>query len=167
MILFTKLSNRLKSPDPDSISDAFNDKDEIVSSNFYCLSTKKEILDYSKNTWFVTPVNQYADLKELNKLPQVDLKVTANSIDKNDKVIIKTEVENPSKSLALQVELNLFNTENNEAVVPIFWDDNYFTLLPGEKRTVSCYYYKNSNVNKPYIKVKGWNINEQKIEMNF
>ncbi len=145
----------------------YNDKNEIVSSNFYCLSTTKETLDYSKNTWFVTPVKQYADLKELNNLPKTDLNVKASSIKKEDRVEISVDVENPSNSLALQVELNLFNSENNEAIVPIFWDDNYFSLLPGEKKTVSCYYYKNSNenVNASYIKIKGWNINEKKIAL--
>ncbi len=78
------------------------------------------------------------------------------------------EVVNPSNSIALQIELNLFNEGNNEAIVPIFWDDNYFTLLPGEKRTISCYYYKdgNENVSASYIKVKGWNINEKKLNIN-
>ena len=144
-----------------------NDKNEIVSSNFYCLSTKKEILDYSKNTWFVTPVKEYADLTELNNLHKVDLQVKVNPIEKADKVEMNVEVENPSNSLALQVELNLFGGKNDEAIVPIFWEDNYFSLLPGEKRTITCYYYKAKNVSKPYIKVKGWNINEQTIELAY
>ncbi len=144
-----------------------NDKNEIVSSNFYCLSTKKEILDYSKNTWFVTPVKEYADLTELNNLHKVDLQVKVNPIEKADKVEMNVEVENPSNSLALQAELNIFSGKNDEAIVPIFWEDNYFSLLPGEKRTITCYYYKAENVSKPYIKVKGWNINEQTIELAY
>ena len=142
-----------------------NEKNEVISSNFYCLSTKQETLDYSKNTWFVTPVKQYADLTELNNLSNIDLNAKASSNKEENKIKIKVEVENSSNTLALQVELNLFNSEDNEAVVPIFWDDNYFTLLPGEKRIISCYYYDGDikNVQNSYVKIKGWNINEKKL----
>jgi exo-1,4-beta-D-glucosaminidase len=66
----------------------YNGKHQLVSSNFYCLSTKEEILDYSKNTWFVTPTKQLADLTKLNSLTQVNLEIKAYSIYKKNRVEI-------------------------------------------------------------------------------
>ncbi|MGE5409751.1 MAG: hypothetical protein ACM3MI_02235, partial [Clostridiales bacterium] len=46
-----------------------------------------------------------------------------------------------------------------ENVLPIFWDDNYISLLPGEKRTVNGYYFtKDLEGSHPQIVVTGWNV---------
>ena len=43
--------------------------------------------------------------------------------------------------------------------MPIFWDDNYFSLLPGEKRQVSAQFdsaaTEGSNL---LLAVDGWNV---------
>jgi exo-1,4-beta-D-glucosaminidase len=41
----------------------------------------------------------------------------------------------------------------------VFWDENYFTLLPGEERTVSGYCHS-SDLHGGAVKVtvSGWNI---------
>ncbi|HLM82088.1 MAG TPA: hypothetical protein VK302_15905, partial [Terriglobales bacterium] len=46
--------------------------------------------------------------------------------------VVHAFVENPSSSLAFMVHLRVARTSDAEDVVPIFWDDNYFPLLPGE-----------------------------------
>jgi exo-1,4-beta-D-glucosaminidase len=44
-------------------------------------------------------------------------------------------------------------------VLPIFWEDNYFSLLPGEKRKIRGYFYKEELEGKtPILKISGWNI---------
>ena len=40
-------------------------------------------------------------------------------------------VENPGKSLAFFVHLKV-NQAGGEEVLPVIWQDNYFSLLPGE-----------------------------------
>ena len=44
-----------------------------VSSNFYWLSTKPDVPDWEKSTWFYTPSKSFADLRALAGLPAVDL----------------------------------------------------------------------------------------------
>ncbi len=39
-----------------------------------------------------------------------------------------------SGAVAFQVRLRLANKKDDLDVVPVFWDDNYFSLLPGEER---------------------------------
>jgi exo-1,4-beta-D-glucosaminidase len=52
-------------------------------------------------------------------------------------------------------------------VLPVFWEDNYFSLLPGEKKTVKVEFdAKNLDGDKPLLKVEGWNVaaNEREIK---
>ena len=50
-----------------------------VSRNFYWLSTTPETLDWEKSTWYVTPTKTFADYTALNRLPVVNLEVTARA----------------------------------------------------------------------------------------
>ena len=56
---------------------------------------------------------------------------------------------------------------SKDPVLPVFWEDNYISLLPGEKRTLQVEFdMKNLDGDKPLLKVDGWNINvvEKEIE---
>ncbi len=44
------------------------------------------------------------------------------------------EIENPSSSLAFSVNPKIIRRDSKELVLPVFWEDNYFSLLPKEKR---------------------------------
>jgi exo-1,4-beta-D-glucosaminidase len=46
------------------------------------------------------------------------------------------EFTNPSTSLAFGLNPKLLTYSTREPILPIFWQDNYFSLLPGEKRTI-------------------------------
>lgn len=50
---------------------------------------------------------------------------------------LKVTVKNPSKMPALMIRLNLINSKTKEQVLPAFYEDNYFSLLGGEEKTVS------------------------------
>jgi exo-1,4-beta-D-glucosaminidase len=44
-------------------------------------------------------------------------------------------------------------------VLPIFWGDNYFSLLPGEKRTVEMHLDASRvTEGKLLLKLDGWNL---------
>jgi exo-1,4-beta-D-glucosaminidase len=61
--------------------------------------------------------------------------------------------------MAFMVRLRLTQGEGGEDVTPIFWDDNYFSLLPGEKREVSGRYELSSVTGKKVeLEVEGWNV---------
>ena len=130
-----------------------------LSSNFYCLSSKPDILDTAKTNWFITPAKEYADLTELNNLPKVHLTVTEKFKSEKDKDFIEAEISNYTNKLAFQIVLSVKKGKNGDSVLPIFWEDNYFSLLPGEKRIIKGYFYKNDLSGKePKLNVSGWNI---------
>jgi exo-1,4-beta-D-glucosaminidase len=114
---------------------------KLRSDNFYWLSTKPDTLNWSgrKDTVY-TPQAQYGDLTGLNSLPQVKLEVQSGTKEENASQVTHVTVRNPSNSLAFMVHLRLTKGPGGEDVTPIFWDDNYFSLLPGESREVDAKY---------------------------
>jgi exo-1,4-beta-D-glucosaminidase len=43
--------------------------------------------------------------------------------------------------------------------VPVFWDDNYFSLLPGEHKTVTATFDPSDlNGKEPFLEVTGYNV---------
>jgi exo-1,4-beta-D-glucosaminidase len=131
----------------------------VISTNFYALSTKPDKLDEGKSTWYITPQSDYADLKLLQQLPAVHLNAQTSISQREDTTFVQVELKNPSKQLAFMVHLDLKNKAQGESVTPIFWDDNYLSLLPGEERTISGYCHTGDLKGQPpVVEVTGWNV---------
>jgi exo-1,4-beta-D-glucosaminidase len=134
-------------------------KDVLVGDNFYCLSAKPETLDWEKAEWYVTPVKDYADLTALANLRPVKLRTKGHFSEKGPRCEFTADIENPSDTLAFQIEISVVKDLSNEKVLPVFLDDNYITLLPGEKRRIAGFFdTEDLGGQKPVLKVKGWNI---------
>ncbi len=113
---------------------------KLVGSNFYWLSTKPETLDWAKSTWWMTPTASYADYTAISQLPKVKLKVTDRTERKGEENVTHVTIENPSKSLAFFVRLKVDKGAKGEEILPVIWEDNYISLLPGEKREITASY---------------------------
>lgn len=140
----------------------------LVSTNFYWLSTRPDILDWANSVRLRTPSKQNADLTALMQLPKVQLKYSARSEVKGETGITQITVENPTKSVAFFVHLKVtdglpeYDEEqkfHDPEILPALWDDNYFPLLPGEKRQVSATYATKSLAGKPpEVEITGFNV---------
>jgi exo-1,4-beta-D-glucosaminidase len=132
---------------------------KVVGSNFYWLSTKVETLDWKKSNWWMTPTESFADYTALSQLPKVKLKVNEHSEKKGEEEVTHVTVENPSKSLAFFVRLKVEKGAKGEEVLPVVWEDNYISLLPGEKREITATYRASElGAAKPVVEVSGWNV---------
>jgi exo-1,4-beta-D-glucosaminidase len=128
-----------------------------VSRNLYWLSTRKDVLAWDKSEWYVTPVTEYADLTGLQRLPPSEVNATARFATGRATVTL----ENPSKILAFLVHLAVRKGAGGEEVLPVLWEDNYVTLLPGETRTFTATYAPaDLGPATPVVSVDGWNIRE-------
>jgi exo-1,4-beta-D-glucosaminidase len=130
-----------------------------VGSNFYWLSSKPETLDWAKTTWWTTPTDSFADFTALSHLPKVKLKVMSRTERKGEESIAHVTLENPSKNLAFFVRMKLDKNVKGEEILPIIWEDNYFSLLPGEKREVTARYRTSEQgTGKSVVDVSGFNV---------
>jgi len=135
-----------------------DEKGQTISSNFYWLSTKDDVLDWKKSTWYYTPTNSYADMTQLQKLPPVKLNLTANAVRKGGDDIARVTVSNPSSSLAFFIHLQIKKGRSDQDVLPVVWQDNYFSLMPGESRELTATYKAKDLVRAaPFLAVEGWN----------
>jgi len=134
----------------------------VVGSNFYWLSTKPETLDWNKSNWYVTPTLSYADFTALSQLPTVKLRVASRTERKGEDALTHVVIENPSKGLAFFVRLKIDKGPRGEEILPVLWEDNYISLLPGEKRELSATYRASAlGAAQPRVEVSGWNVSSQ------
>lgn len=116
-----------------------------ISSNFYWLSDKGD---------------EKADFTALNNLPDVELKYSVTGIKKDKgKSFITLEVSNPSSNLAFAVNPKIIRSKTRDLLCPIYWDDNYFVLLPKEKRIIKAEFSGDDlKGEKAVLQIDGWNI---------
>jgi exo-1,4-beta-D-glucosaminidase len=157
---------------------------KLASSNFYWLSTKPETIDWGRadrdptgqyqiSTW--APTKTFADYTALNTLPQVDLDVTAQSRRSDSEGSTTVTLHNPSRSLAFAIRLKVKRATSSrvsrmegardDEVLPVLWEDNYFSLLPGGTREVSATYNtKDLGGSLPVVAVEGWNVRTKTVQ---
>lgn len=115
---------------------------EVVSENFYHRSLEE---------------NNY---QELRNLPKVALKsdVTINK-ETDGNWTATAVIENPTSTPALMVRLNVVGGTDGLQFLPMFYSDNYFALLPGEKKEVR-FHWKDEDTrgNTPRVVVSGYNV---------
>jgi len=132
---------------------------KLVGSNFYWLSTKPETLDWAKTTWWMTPTASYADYTSISQLPKVKLSESSRTEMHGEEAVTRVTVANPTKNLAFFVRLKVDKGPKGEEILPVVWEDNYISLLPGEKREITATYRaKELGGAKPSVEMSGWNV---------
>ncbi len=122
---------------------------EKVSDNFYWSSGKGE------------------SCTDLNKLPGVALPATASWLEKGPTCRVRVEVSNPTPTVALMIRLKVQRNHSGARVLPVFYSDNYFSLLPGESREVMLEFSRASLAGElPKVLEEGWNIPLQEIPLS-
>ena len=132
-----------------------------LSTNFYWLAAKMDELDWPKSTWFVTPVKSYADMTSLKDLPTTTVATTVTHRRRPAAGEGETHVmlTNTGKSIAFFVRLQVTKGPGGDEILPVFWQDNYVSLMPGEKRDVGVtYQLADLGDARPAVKITGWNL---------
>jgi exo-1,4-beta-D-glucosaminidase len=133
---------------------------KLVGSNFYWLSSKPETLDWEKSNWYTTPTSSYADYTALTQLPKVKLNLAHHTERKGgEEAITHVILENPSKSLAFFVRLKVNKGKGGDEILPVIWQDNYVSLLPGERREITATYRAQElGTAQASVEVSGWTV---------
>jgi len=120
---------------------------KLISSNFYWSSSK------------------YLDFKELNNLPEMSLQATATIIPENEKTRIEVSLLNSTSEIALMIRLKIIDPVTGMRILPAFWSDNYFSMVPGEAQSVSII-LENSLSTDIAIVVDGWNVASRIVKIS-
>jgi len=138
---------------------------KLVSDNFYWLSTKLDTLDWPKRfDTAYTPQKDFADLTGLADLQQVKLEATARASSDGDQRHLHVTVKNRTKSVAFMVHLRATRGPGGDDITPIFWSDNYFSLLPGESKEVFSRFAGGvGGSGDPVIELDGYNVTPTRL----
>lgn len=130
----------------------------MIADNFYWTNTE----DYQN----------YTALKSLKKVPlsltYVEKTVkcaSAENIVVNDTASeeamcsYEVTVQNTSEVPALLVHIKTKASNTGERILPVFYEDNYFSLMPGQNKTIQLQFYQSSlNGSMPIFTLDGWNV---------
>jgi exo-1,4-beta-D-glucosaminidase len=136
-----------------------------VSNNFYWVSAKKTVYDWSKTTYRYTPMLSYEDFRALQNLPSAVRIEAVATIEKGEEgPAVRVRISNHGEKLAFQIHLGIAHGGEDAEILPVLWQDNYFELLPGESREVKAQFLSVDALNgNTELRIDGWNIAGQKI----
>ena len=134
-------------PVPEDISDVYYVQLELadaagnlLSENFY-LQGKEE-----------------GNLQALNQLEKASLKVSMTGNGP-----WKVTLTNNGKVPALLLRLKLVSKSTGEMVLPVIYSDNYFSLMPGESRTVDIEAAPEDFRGKAGVEITGFNLDPKHL----
>jgi exo-1,4-beta-D-glucosaminidase len=133
---------------------------EMLSTNFYWLSAKKNVYDWSaEDNDAFTPVKSYEDLTALGTLPSVD---KIDGIYLNEEIAgkwrVHAQLRNSSDHLAFQLHIEISDEDQHAEELRLLWDDDYFSLLPGESRDITAQISDPRLMAHKILSVSGWNV---------
>lgn len=115
---------------------------QVVSDNLY---------------WWPDEIGNYTGLQGL---PPSPLQTKAKQLGKGKiEVTLTNPVTNP---VAFFSRVTLLDANKKERVLPVFYSDNYFSILPGGEKKITVEY---ESAVPPLITVEGWNVRNQEVKV--
>jgi mannosylglycoprotein endo-beta-mannosidase len=120
---------------------------KLLSSNFY---------------WQHVAQDQFEGLMNL---PTVTLDAEASARAEGEKTIVTVTLHNNTSHISLLAHLQLHQKKSGRRVLPVFYSDNYISLLPGESSTVSIEAAtKDLQGDSPLLEVDGYNVDVKPVD---
>jgi len=111
------------------------------------------------DNFYWLPAQKGGSLQSLHTLPPVRLQATCKIEARGKEKIARVKITNPTRQLAFFVQLALTRGRGGAEILPVLWEDNYFSLLPGESRELTAR-LASADVgdDQPKLEVGGWNV---------
>lgn len=117
--------------------------DRILSENFYWRGLEE------------------GNLKALHNLAKVKLRTITKYKKVGDQWKLTTTLVNSSETPCLMVRLKVTGKKSGERILPVFFSDNYVSLMPGETRTITMSLkQQDTRGEKPCVVISGFNYEE-------
>ena len=134
----------------------YNTENKEVANNFYWLSSKEDKLDYKKSNWFYTPQSDFARFSSLKNLKKVVVQTACKFTTEDNKTKAIVTLTNNSDRLAFFMEMRIIDKKTQETILPVFWSDNYVSLLPGETKEFTAQFEGEEQAAE--FSIKGFNL---------
>ena len=106
--------------------------------------------------WLPDENRQYTGLQKINPA-----RITA-MVNRNGNSQVEVTISNPASApVAFFNRVSLVNAQTTKRILPVFYSDNYISVLPGESKTVTINYTPQAV--KLAVSLNGWNVPQQYI----
>jgi len=120
---------------------------KLLSTNFY---------------WQQVAQDQFGGLQNL---PPVTLDAKADTHTEGDNALFTVTLANNTSHIALLSHLQLHQKKSAKRVLPVFYSDNYLSLVPGESTTITIEAAtKDFQGDEPLIEVDGYNVDVKPVD---
>jgi hypothetical protein len=115
--------------------------DKVVSENFY---------------WRGLEDGNY---QALHELPVVKLESSTKAKKAGKDWVLTTKLNNTSRQPVLMVRLKVTGKESGERILPVFYSDNFVSLMPGEEKIITMKLKKEDTRGEtPFVEISGFNL---------
>jgi hypothetical protein len=157
---YTHLDNVTASPSAATDAGAINFPKNLSQVHF----VKLELRDpsdrlLSDNFYWRADPEQEDDFNALNRLPTVTLDIDSKRYDLGGACVLDVNVHNKTHAVALMTHLQLRGEHSGKRILPVFYSDNYISLLPGESKSFTIEASSADLAGEaPLLAVDGWNV---------
>ncbi len=126
------------------------------------LTSEENRLNDENFYWLSKPGKSYEALNDL-KPATIECSIKMNA--KGERSVI---VSNGGNETAFFIRMKVVSENGGELALPVYFSDNYVTLLPGENReiTIDCSLLPQNLKSKSFLlSTEGWNVINQSIKM--
>lgn len=117
---------------------------DLISENFYWVGLKE------------------GSYKAIRNLPKVELQKDTQVKQVGTKWILTTVITNPANTPVLMTHIKVIREKTGDRILPAIYSDNYISLMPGEKRTVTIEIEEaDTRGEKPLIVLDGYTTKEE------
>jgi hypothetical protein len=116
---------------------------QAISDNFY---------------WLPDAAGRYSGLQEMGKAA---VSAVARSTGAGK---VTVTLSNPAGGpVAFFNRLSLVDPATKKRLLPVFYSDNYISVVPGESKTVTMEYTPVKGQAMPEVTVEGWNVDKRAV----
>ena len=131
----------------------------LTPVHFIKLTLKEGDKTISDNFYWRGQVD--GNYQALNTLPLIKLQNITKIEKSGENWLLTTTLDNTSKTPALMVRLMVTGKNTNERILPVFYSDNYISLMPGEKKVITMKLKdEDTRGEKPAVVISGFNLSE-------
>ena len=135
---------------------------KVIAGNFYWLASKDDKMNWAQYFWYYTPIKEFADYTAINTMDKTEIKASKKIVKEGEEWEIALNLKNESGKISFFNELDLAGKKSGQSILPVFWSDNYVSLLPGEQKTITVKFYgKDLGDDTPVIRINGVNLKEK------
>ena len=129
----------------------------LSSVHFIKLTLKQDDKTISENFYWRGLID--GNYQALNSLPVITLQNITKTEKSGKDWILTTTLNNATKTPALMIRLKVVGKKSGNRILPVFYNDNYISLMPGETKVITMKLKdEDTGREKPVVGISGFNL---------